>query len=105
MRSSPPAMESAAEGEDLTTGGDQMDMVKTSADPDEIIPTQVIPSRRAAITQWRVFPDSRLGGLPTLEDLLVEVSHIARSLNSRGSTTQVWDGNIPVESSPEEWKD
>lgn len=56
-------------------------------------------------TQWRVFPDSTLGGLPTLEDLLVEVSHIARSPNSRGSTTQVWDGNILVELSPEEWKD
>ena len=36
-------MESAAEGEDLTTGGDQMEMVMTPADPDEIIPTQVIP--------------------------------------------------------------
>lgn len=44
MRSSPPAMESVAEGEDLTTGGDQMEMVRTSADLDEIIPTQVIPT-------------------------------------------------------------
>ena len=36
-------MEKAAEGEDLTMGGDQMEMVMTPADPDEIIPTQVIP--------------------------------------------------------------
>jgi hypothetical protein len=43
MRSSPPAMGSAAEGEDLTTGGDQMEIVRTPAGPDEIIPTQVIP--------------------------------------------------------------
>jgi hypothetical protein len=43
MRSSPPAMEKAAEGAGLTTGGDQMEMVMTPADPDEIIPTQVIP--------------------------------------------------------------
>ena len=42
MRSSPPAMESAAEGEDLTTGGDQMEIVRRPADPDEIIPTQTI---------------------------------------------------------------
>ena len=42
MRSSPPAMEPAAEGEDLTTDGDQMEMVRTPNDPDEIIPTQVI---------------------------------------------------------------
>lgn len=43
MRSSPPAMESAAEEDDLTTGGDQMEMVMTPADPDQITPTQVIP--------------------------------------------------------------
>jgi len=43
MRSSPPAMESAAEQEDLTTGGDQMEIVMTPADPHEIIPTQVVP--------------------------------------------------------------
>lgn len=43
MRSSPPAMKSAAEVEDLTTGGDEMEMGRTPADPDENIPTQVIP--------------------------------------------------------------
>ena len=43
MRSSPPAMESAAAEEDLTVGGDQMEIVTTPADAHGIIPTQVIP--------------------------------------------------------------
>ena len=43
MRSNPPAMESAAEEEDLTMCGDQMQIVMTPADRDQIIPTQVIP--------------------------------------------------------------
>ena len=43
MRSSPPAMESAAAEEDVTVGGDQMEIVTTPADPHGIVPTQVIP--------------------------------------------------------------
>lgn len=44
MRSSPPAMVTAAEDEDLTTPGDQMETEMTPADPDQTTPTQVIPS-------------------------------------------------------------
>jgi len=43
MHSSLPAIESAAEEEDLTTGRDQMEMVRTSTNLDGIILTQVIP--------------------------------------------------------------
>ena len=43
IRSSPPAMETLAEDEDLTTGGDQMEMEMTPADRSHTSPTQVIP--------------------------------------------------------------
>lgn len=42
LRSSPPAMGPAAEEENFTMDGDQIEMVMTPADPDETIPTQVI---------------------------------------------------------------
>lgn len=42
MRSSLLAIGSVAEGEDLTTGGDRMEIVRTPADPDEFIPIQTI---------------------------------------------------------------
>lgn len=43
MRSSPPAMESVAEDEDLTTSGDQMETEMTPAHLDKITPTHVVP--------------------------------------------------------------
>jgi len=43
MRSSPPAMEAAAEQDDLSTEGDEVDMEMTPADPIQAIPSQVIP--------------------------------------------------------------
>jgi hypothetical protein len=44
MRSSPPTMESAAEEDDLTIDGDRIEMEITPADPNQIAPTQVIPT-------------------------------------------------------------
>lgn len=43
MRSSPPAMEPAAEKDDLTMDADQMETEVTPRDLDQIMPTQVIP--------------------------------------------------------------
>ena len=43
MRSSPPAMESVAEKDDLTMGEDGIGTETTPADPDQIVPSQVIP--------------------------------------------------------------
>lgn len=63
------------------------------------------PTPRYHHTAWRIYADSTVGDLPSLEDLLVDVSCVARSPDFGDLTTQVWDGETPVKFSPDEWRD
>jgi len=55
-------------------------------------------------TPWQYFKTSDLSGLPPLESLLVDVSHCGRLGKFNNTTAQVWDGETPIEFSPEEWR-